>query len=135
MPPRSPLAAFLGFDPERDEDCAILEDEREPLPPLPEPVRLVEVAPVVVAVADQGQLEAMTLAKAVQANPRAVLLLALKAIFEAAVPVRPATHLPGGRYGAARTATCWALRELAALYAQETAASGWIVGKRDNPHL
>lgn len=126
-----PLARLLGFDP--DSGAAVVEVEK-----VVERVveRVVEVPAAPPTEALPGGVERTaantTLADAITLNPEWVLYLALRQIFRAA----PAKHrkLPlGGAYEIARQATCWALRELAANH-REVAASGWIVGKRDNPH-
>jgi hypothetical protein len=127
-----PLARFLGFDPARDPDCVRLDPAAAP-DYAPEPV--VEEPVPVPAPVEFDALGSMSVEKALVANPRWVLLMALTTIFNG-VKVDPRTGaLPmGGRYGQARLATCWALRELGHVFRREVMASGWIVGKREGPH-
>lgn len=130
-----PLAKFLGFDPARDPDCVRLD---EVIVPDPEPV----AAPAVVTLpdeppvlGDEGKLFGCTLGEALRLNPKAVVYLAVRAVFEGVKKDPRTGEFPqGGRYGHARLATCWALRELGHAFRREVMASGWIVGKRDNPN-
>lgn len=129
-----PLARFLGFDPARDPDCVRL-DPVVVSDPAPAPAVVAPIVDQPPVLGDEGKLFGCKLGEALRLNPKAVLYLALVAIFEG-VKVDPRTGvLPqGGRYGQARLATCWALRELGHAFRREVMGSGWIVGKREEPH-
>lgn len=129
-----PLARFLGFDPARDPDCVRLDPAIVP-DPAPTPVVVAPIADDPPVLGDEGKLFGCKLGEALRLNPRAVLYLALRAVFEG-VMADPATgRAPkGGRYGQARLAACWALRELGHAFRREVMIEGWIVGKREEPH-
>lgn len=114
MAASDPLIALLGFDPDLD------------------PSEIREVRVEVPAPAPLESLEG-----ALKADPRAVLVQALNAVFAKAerdiASGRVRLH-PTGPLGICREAASWALKETAHHF-RDRLGPLWVIGKRDNPQL